>query len=87
MTTNTTTAIDRPYWYETDDVIVCGPCRRQLLDDWSPEMVRLKGGNDEETCRPSDFRPLGRTPWAGSEPGDRYMQCDNCLGQWGPDAY
>lgn len=77
---------DRPLWYETDDVIVCQSCKDEILRDWSPEAVRVKGGNEEEMVRPSDFRALGRTPWAGNPPGDRYMQCDNCLGQWGPDA-
>lgn len=78
---------DRVSWFDINGVVVCGPCRREMLDEWSPAEVKRKGGTEDEVCRPGDFTALGRTPWAGSEAGGRYMQCDVCLGQWGPDAY
>lgn len=77
---------DRPYWYECNDMIVCQWCRAEMLRDWNPQAVKAKGGSEDEMVRRADFRPLGRTPWAGGDEGDRYMQCDGCLGQWGPDA-
>ena len=87
-TTWTDRSTERPNWFELDDVIVCGPCRADLLREWSPEAVEAKGGdpNGDEVCRPRDFVNLGRTPWAGNEEPLRYMQCDECGGQWGPDA-
>lgn len=77
---------DRPNFFRCDDSIVCAECRRKTLAAWSPEAVRAKGGTEDEMVRASDFLNLGRTPWAGNPPGDRYIQCDECLGQWGPDA-
>jgi len=83
MSTETT----RPYWYEVaEGGIYCQWCRAKMLEEWSPHAVAQKGGTEDEMARPSDFRPLGRTPWAGNSVGERYMQCDNCNGQWGPDA-
>ena len=80
------TRAERPYWYETTEGIFCQGCRAEALRNWSPEVVRDMGGNEDEVVRPRDFTPLGRTPWSGNPPGDRYMQCDGCNGQWGPDA-
>ncbi len=77
---------DLPLWYEVGDNIVCEECKAETLRDWSPQMVEAKGGTEDEMVRPKDFRALGRRPWAGSDEGDRYMQCDFCQGQWGPDA-
>lgn len=77
-----------PTWYEVEDGgIYCQWCRQKMLTEWSPG--RVKNGiaiSEDETCRPRDFHSLGKRPWAGSPPGDRYYQCDECLGQWGPDA-
>jgi hypothetical protein len=78
---------DRPYWYECNDMIVCQYCRAEMLRDWAPGTT--KGGvaiSKDETVRRSDFSPLGRTPWAGNDEGERYMQCDGCNTQWGPDS-
>jgi hypothetical protein len=88
---------DRPNWFETrDGMIVCGPCRAILLAEWAPGTGKAgvdAGGHSvvltispDEEVRPTDFTNLGRTPWAGNSEPDRYIQCDQCLGQWGPDA-
>lgn len=94
---NTEDRPDRPSWFETSTgMIVCGPCRAKLLAEWAPGTGKAgldEGGRStvikispDEEVRPSDFTNLGRTPWAGNSEPDRYIQCDQCLGQWGPDA-
>lgn len=90
---------ERPMrWYEDRKTgwILCRECKDALLSNaW-----RIQSGgstlvgtswvevSDEEPYRPSDFEALGERPWVrnGAEVGDRYEQCDNCSGQWGPDA-
>lgn len=72
-------------FYEgTNGAIVCRTCRDDLLTNaW---MVVDGGVEGEEPLRPRDFRALGERPWAGNYEPDRYVQCDECGGQWGPDS-
>lgn len=73
---------ERPCWYECEGLIVCQDCRSSLLKQWAPGSQI----SEDEVLRSENFTPLGRTPWAGNPSGERYMQCDNCQQQWGPDA-
>lgn len=67
-------------FYIQDGQIYCAKCRNELL---------LNKGltEEEEKLKPSDFRSMGERPWGDDEdPPYRYIQCDNCLQQFGPDA-
>lgn len=71
-------------FYDLEGQIYCRPCRDGLLTNaW---LVLDGGVEDAEPLRPRDFEALGYRPWAGNDEGDRYVQCDGCMQQWGPDA-
>jgi hypothetical protein len=71
-------------FYDGPDGEVCRNCRDELLSNvW---LVLDGGVEDAEPLQPRDFQALGTRPWAGEDVGDRYIQCNHCNGQWGPDA-
>lgn len=77
-------------FYESGSMQVCRPCRDDLLVNADARLAVAAGHTMEEVTdmitRKSDFTALGSRPWAGNDPPDRYIQCDQCNGQWGPDA-
>lgn len=76
-------------FYDLDGQVYCRPCRDNLLANADRALAAYAGHDvsDIEVVRPRSFEALGDRPWAGNEVGgDRYVQCDGCCGQWGPDA-
>lgn len=68
--------------------IVCRPCRAVMLANVDAALSAYAGYDigDDDRVYPRDFEALGLRPWAGEDEGFRYVQCDRCLEQWGPDA-
>jgi hypothetical protein len=72
-------------FYDLGGTLLCRDCRDDLLTNaWRINVGYTDMGtqvittSDEPPLRPRDFEALGDRPWAG--------KCDNCNGQWGPDA-
>lgn len=77
-------------FYDLQGQVYCRPCKDEMLVNADPMIAVGNGASMEEVLdevvHPRDFEALGPRPWAGNEAGDRYVQCDGCDGQWGPDA-
>lgn len=80
-------------FYELEGMVYCRNCRDNLLTNawrvatWTDDTGRRQlEVSDEPPLRPRSFEALGDRPWAGNAVGERYAQCDDCNGQWGPDA-
>lgn len=83
----------RMRFYDLGGQVLCRDCRDNLLTNaWRVHSYRDDCGHpvlevsDEPPLRPRDFEALGPRPWAGNDDPERYVQCDGCNGQWGPDA-
>ena len=75
-------------FYEAHGQVYCRDCRDGLLQNVDRALSAYAGHDvsGEEPERKSDYEALGSRPWAGNDEPERYIQCDGCNGQWGPDA-
>lgn len=75
-------------FHDLNGAIYCTPCKDDLLVNADHAISAYAGYDvsDDEVVRPRDFEALGARPWAGNDEPDRYIQCDGCMGQWGPDS-
>lgn len=75
-------------FHDLNGMIYCTPCKEKILANIDKALSAYAGYDvsDVEDVKPRDFEALGDRPWAGNEEPDRYIQCDGCMEQWGPDA-
>lgn len=75
-------------FYDLDGMVYCRSCHDRMLLNVDRALIGYAGGDVSgmDILRPRSFEALGPRPWAGNEEPYRYVQCDGCMGQWGPDA-
>lgn len=75
-------------FYDLEGQVYCRPCRDRLLENVDRALAAYAGEDvsDMEIVRPRSFEAVGERPWAGNDEPERYIQCDGCMEQWGPDA-
>lgn len=75
-------------FYDLEGMVYCKDCRDGLLQNTDRALSAYAGYDvsDIPILKPRNFEAVGDRPWAGNDTPYRYIQCDGCMGQWGPDA-